>query len=67
MDWYYKLEEDLLRAYLEGDKQTITEIAEFTDIRRVPLAPGYNHQVKFPELNNHPFTYWPITIHMLWA
>lgn len=40
---YENYEVDLLQAYLSGDKERVTAIAEATDIRRVPLAPGYNH------------------------
>ena len=48
-------------------KDSVVTIAELTDLRRVPLAPGYNHQLRYPELNNHPFTYWPIPLHMLFV
>jgi len=56
---------DLLSAYLNGDKDKVTKIVEMTDIRRVPLTPGYNSQLRYQELNNHPANYWPIPLHML--
>ena len=37
------------------------------DLRRIPLHNGYNHTMKLSELRNHPFTYWPIPLHMLYA
>ena len=37
---YESLEVDLLQAYLAGLKESVVTIAELTDLRRVPLAPG---------------------------
>ena len=39
---YDTIESDLLAAYLSGDAARVTEIAEATELRRVPVTNGYN-------------------------
>ena len=57
----------MLNSYLQGEKERTGGIADLVDLRRIPVHNGYNHNMKISELRNHPFTYWPIPLHMLYA
>lgn len=47
---YHKIEEDLKAAYLKGDTEKVTSIVEATELRRVPVLPGFNSRTSSPEL-----------------
>ena len=64
---YGNIEIELLNSYLQGEKERTGGIAELVDLRRIPLHNGYNQNMKLSELKNHPFTYWPVPLHMLYA
>jgi hypothetical protein len=65
---YGNLEPELLTAYLQGNLEKTSEIAESVDLRRIPLHQGKSDNIQLSsEFRNHPWTLWPVPLLMLFA
>jgi hypothetical protein len=65
---YSTLEQELHTAYLQGNLEKTSEIAESVDLRRIPLQQGKKDSMAYTsEVRNHSYGMWPVPLLMLFA